>query len=77
MTQQDWATLLDLGFLQGDSDIDCDVDFADYAVLAVHWLNQNCTETDWCDRADIDQSGEVDIFDLAVFADNWLQGTKP
>jgi hypothetical protein len=77
MTQQDWAILLDLGFLLGDSDIDCDVDFTDYAVLAIHWLNQNCTETDWCDRADIDQSGEVDIFDLAVFADNWLIGAEP
>lgn len=78
MTQQDWAALLDLGSLAGDSDIDCDVDLADYAVLAVHWLNQNCTETtDWCDRTDINQSGKVDIFDLAVFADNWLIGTEP
>ncbi|MDD5327119.1 MAG: hypothetical protein PHY02_04805 [Phycisphaerae bacterium] len=74
MTQQDWATSFDLGFLQGDSDTDCDVDFTDYAVLAIHWLNQNCTETDWCDKADIDQSGEVDIFDLYIFADNWLEG---
>ncbi len=77
MTQQDWATLLDLGFLYGDSDIDCDVDLADYAVFAIHWLNQDCTEEDWCDRADINQSGEVDIFDLAIFAEYWLEGTEP
>jgi hypothetical protein len=77
MTQQDWATLLGLGFLQGDSDIDCDVDFADYAILAVHWMNQNCTETNWCDRADINQSGEVDIFDLRIFAEHWLEGAEP
>jgi hypothetical protein len=77
MTQQDWITLLDLGFLKGDSDIDCDVDLADYAVLASHWLNQNCTEMeDWCDRTDIDQSGKVDIFDLAIFAEYWLEGTE-
>ena len=74
MTKQDWATLLDLGFLQGDSDTDCDVDFADYAVLAIHWLNQNCAETNWCDRADIDQSGKVDILDLRIFAEHWLEG---
>jgi hypothetical protein len=74
MMQQNWAELFDLGFLPGDADIDCNVDLFDYAVLAAHWLNQNCTETDWCDRADIDHSGDVDILDLRIFAEYWLEG---
>ncbi len=77
MTQQDWAILLGLSFLPGDSDIDCDVDFADFAVLAVHWMSQNCTETNWCERADVDKSGGVDIFDLYIFAEHWLEGAEP
>jgi peptidoglycan/xylan/chitin deacetylase (PgdA/CDA1 family) len=51
------------------------VDFGAYAVLADHWMAKNCTEPDWCDTADLDQNGDVDIFDLAVLAEYWLEGT--
>jgi peptidoglycan/xylan/chitin deacetylase (PgdA/CDA1 family) len=53
------------------------VDFGAYAVFADHWLAQNCTEPAWCDTADIDQSGEVDIFDLGALVEHWLEGTAP
>jgi len=53
------------------------IDFNAYAVFADHWMEQNCTEPDWCDTADIDQSGEVDIFDLGILAEYWLEDTSP
>jgi peptidoglycan/xylan/chitin deacetylase (PgdA/CDA1 family) len=53
------------------------VDFRAYAVFAEHWLAQNCIEPAWCDTADLDQSGEVDIFDLGIIAEYWLEGISP
>jgi len=67
----------DLSFktmLQGDFDIDGDVDFVDYAVFARHWMEQNCAEPNWCEGADLNKSGSVDLFDLAEFAEHWLEG---
>jgi hypothetical protein len=52
-------------------------DFSAYAVFADHWMAQNCKEPDWCDTADLDQSGEVDIFDLGILAEYWLEDTTP
>jgi hypothetical protein len=57
-----------------DIDIDGDVDFTDYAVWAPHWFEQNCTEPDWCAGTDFDHNGQVDMFDLAELAQNWLAG---
>lgn len=52
------------------------VNFTDFAWLAKNWLRRDCLELNYfCDWADIDQSGEVDYQDLALFADNWLAGT--
>jgi peptidoglycan/xylan/chitin deacetylase (PgdA/CDA1 family) len=52
-----------------------DVDLDAYAVFADHWMAHNCTEPSWCDTADIDQSGAVDIFDLCLLAERWLGRT--
>ena len=60
--------------MPADIDIDGDVDFTDYAVWAPHWVEQNCTEPDWCAGTDFDHNGQVDVFDLAVLCDNWLAG---
>jgi hypothetical protein len=57
-----------------DIDIDGDVDFTDYAIWAPHWTEQNCTEPDWCAGTDLDHNGQVDIFDLAELAQDWLAG---
>jgi peptidoglycan/xylan/chitin deacetylase (PgdA/CDA1 family) len=54
-----------------------EVDFRAYAVLADHWLAQNCTEPNWCDTADLDQNGQVDIFDLGILVEYWLEDTNP
>jgi nitrous oxidase accessory protein len=55
----------------GDLDGDGDVDFADYAVLTNQWMNQNCSDPQRCDGADLNTSGSVDLRDLAEFAGNW------
>jgi hypothetical protein len=53
----------------GDLDHDCNVDFADYAVLTSSWLQSN-------PLVDIAPppagDGIVDITDLAILCDNWL-----
>jgi len=53
------------------------IDFNAYTVFANHWMAQNCTGPAWCDTTDIDQSGEVDIFDLATLTEYWLEDTSP
>jgi hypothetical protein len=53
-----------------------EVDFGAYAVLADHWMAQNCAEPGWCDTADIDQSGSVNTFDLCLLVERWLDGTR-
>jgi len=50
-----------------------DVDFGAYAVLATRWMACDCMEPAWCDTADLDQSGAVDISDLCVLAERWLE----
>jgi hypothetical protein len=37
-------------------------------------MNQNCAEPNWCDGADLNKSGSVDLYDLGKLADNWLEG---
>jgi hypothetical protein len=58
----------------GDLDDGCDVDFADYTLFAVHWDRQDCAAHQWCDGADIDESGWVDMIDLKALTDEWLEG---
>ena len=65
------------GSYRGDIDKDGNVDFADYAVLANNWLNQNCIDPDWCEGADLNKDGKVDCLDLEIFVKDWLAGTTP
>jgi hypothetical protein len=62
--------------IPADLDIDTDVEFTDYAPLANQWGAGNCAESAWCDGADLNTSGSVDLFDLAEFAEHWLEGSK-
>jgi hypothetical protein len=57
-----------------DLDMDDDVDFADFALFANHWMEQNCVKPSWCETADLDRSGEVDFTDLKIFTEYWLEG---
>jgi len=61
-----------------DPDINNDgkVDLEDFAALAVWWDDENaCSSPDWCQGADFDMSGTVDMLDLTYFAENWLRQT--
>jgi len=59
-----------------DFDGDCDVDFADYSSFAGHWLQNGCAESNSCGGADLfqDANDVVDIYDILVFTQNWLEG---
>jgi len=52
------------------------VDFRDFAKFSAFWF-KSCSNPSWCGDADIDHSGEVGIFDLAILAEYWLGGTMP
>jgi hypothetical protein len=58
-------------FIVGDSDNDGDVDFVDFALMGLKWM-----QTDshlYCGGMDLTVDGWVDLNDLAALADNWLQ----
>jgi len=61
--------------LEGDLQPDGDVDFNDLAVIASHWLDQDCILPGSCGGADLDDSNDVDLIDFAFLADNWLDST--
>jgi len=53
-----------------------EVNLEDFAVLASYWMNEDvCSPPDWCQGADFDMSGTVDMLDLTYFAENWLRQT--
>jgi hypothetical protein len=58
-----------------DFNLDTVVNFADYAVLA-DWWQQNCESPGGCDGADLNDSSDVDIDDLMLFCDYWLEKTE-
>jgi hypothetical protein len=45
-------------------------DFQGLGVLMAHWLDE-CGSPGWCEYADLDMSGTVDVTDLAHFARYW------
>jgi hypothetical protein len=50
------------------------VNFVDYSFFAKRWMNTNCAASNNCDGTDFDSSGTVDLADLKVFCNYWLQG---
>jgi len=58
--------------LEGDLNGDGNVGLLDMEILADHWLDVVCsTENFWCDKCDLDKSGEVDFIDFAYLGENW------
>jgi thiol-disulfide isomerase/thioredoxin len=57
------------------SDLDCDnrINFGDFSILAAHWFRTDCIAPSWCDRADLDKSGQVDLADLSTIINDWLE----
>jgi len=49
------------------------IDFKDFAMFAVHWLEEGCSGGDeWCQGADLTFDTIVDYRDLAFFVECWL-----
>jgi hypothetical protein len=59
-----------------DFNNDTIVNFRDYATLASHWLETNCIAPNWCEGTDLDTNGKVDINDLMLFCEFWLERTR-
>jgi beta-lactam-binding protein with PASTA domain len=62
--------------ITGDFNNDDTVDMADYAIFALAWLSSD-GDANWnpaCDLAE-PANGVIDVFDLAVFFENWLAST--
>jgi len=57
-----------------DLNFDGWVNFEDFAMFSSQWLRQGCEDpnTDWCQKADLDHSGKVDVNDLGLFTQYWL-----
>ena len=56
------------------------ISFPDFAMFASHWLDDSCSSVNgFCDGADLDYSGGVDIVDLALFWNHWtrIAGYEP
>jgi hypothetical protein len=49
------------------------MDFADFAVFALYWMDGTCSAPNWCGGVDFDHSGSVNSFDLATFTRYWLE----
>jgi len=51
------------------------VNFIDFASFAAHWGQNNCNAANYyCQGTDLNQSGSVDIWDLEIFTEYWLEG---
>jgi hypothetical protein len=61
--------------ITGDFELDCDVDFFDFSILADAWLS-GLGDSNWCLPCDISEPNDniIDTKDLGVFTDNWLEG---
>jgi hypothetical protein len=56
---------------------DCFVNMADFVKFADEWQWNDCADPNWCQGADFDKSGNVEIEDLAKLGAQWLTGIKP
>jgi len=51
------------------------VNFIDYAFFVTKWRQRNCNEVNYfCQGTDLNHSGSVNIWDLEIFTEHWLEG---
>ena len=68
LTDPNTADMLELTDLNGDSIIN----FEDFAMFSAFWMNQSCSDPNWCLGSDFNASGAVDNDDLLIFCNYWL-----
>ncbi len=44
------------------------LNLSDFAIFAFYWMDDTCSDPNWCEGNDFDCSGSVDMLDLATFA---------
>jgi len=50
------------------------IGMVDLTVFMQHWLDSGCNpDNNYCDRADINRDGAVDLTDYSLLGNNWLQ----
>jgi hypothetical protein len=59
-----------------DFNDDSIVNFQDFAVFASAWQVDDCTDSGKCAKIDLNKDNKVDINDLILFADYWLESTQ-
>ncbi len=59
-----------------DFNKDTKVDFTDFAILASHWQKTECSDPNRCEGTDLDTNGTVDLNDLILFTEYWLEKTE-
>ncbi|MHC4654690.1 MAG: hypothetical protein ACYS91_06690 [Planctomycetota bacterium] len=68
-----WQSLL----IPGDFDANRQVNFVDFTTFASRWTDTGCNySNNWCGQTDLDKLGTVDIIDLAIFGQHWLEGPE-
>jgi hypothetical protein len=60
--------------IAGDFEPDEDVDSLDLNYLCERWLDTLCAEPGWCEDADINRDGIVNLLDYAYLAEHWQAG---
>jgi hypothetical protein len=56
-----------------DINKDKNVDFLDFSLLLQHWHNTDCNNVNnWCDNTDFNEDGFINVFDLEILTNNWL-----
>ena len=52
----------------------CTVNLEHFSMFATHWLDGPCNEedNDWCGGADLNHLNDVNIDDLTILANEWL-----
>ncbi len=55
----------------------CFVNFEHFAEFALYWLDTSCDQNNWCEGADLDYLGDVDLEDVKVLAYYWLNDCPP
>ncbi len=63
---------------EADVDGDMYINLGDCGQLGISWLVTDCNSVnDWCGRADVNRSGEVDPNDISFMAGQWLWCSNP
>ena len=58
-----------------DTNDDQFVNIKDFDNISNSWFQTDCSSQNWCDGADFDLNGVVDLIDLEIFSNSWLQST--